>query len=401
MRSFLIGLLLLLTACGQAQGGAQSSPLALVTQSPTATPATSPPMSPMPTSPGPLLFAVLEAKTPGSPYAWNTVAIAGLDGYARAKATFIPLPSPDLGCMGSVLPPSAHVAAGRVYFADGKGVVRSLSTTGQVTTVATFPLTTSQQMLSFAVSPDGSHLLGAVLTVPAKYFSCSSSPSAGSLSLDVYSAQDGGASTLLYHQSLSDASKVMALTGWDAVGPLGTYPTVWASQGGGPGSTLGVAARIAANTGKVLGQVADPNVCQVWDMAPSGDYVCLGAPVSNSAGTYDTTASLHAVNGAEISHFSVATPDGSACCPFVAPDEQHMVASAHYVSVVSASDGTRFNLGSSVPGNQFSAAGWLDSATVIGAVSSSSQNLAFVRLGTPGTAISLGFPGKFLGTVNR
>jgi len=78
-----------------------------------------------------------------------------------------------------------------------------------------------------------------------------------------------------------------------------------------------------------------------------------------------------------------------------------MVASAHYVSVVSASDGTRFNLGSSVPGNQFSAAGWLDSATVIGAVSSSSQNLAFVRLGTPGTAISLGFPGKFLGTVNR
>jgi hypothetical protein len=411
MRRALVGLLLVFAACGQAQGGASASPGSTATAetSPSSGGTPSPTAQQSPTSSGPLLFAVLEAKIPGSPYTWNTAAVAGLDGYARAKATFIPMPSPDLGCMGSVLPPSAHVAAGRVYFADGKGVVRSLSTRGQVTTVATFPLTSSQQTLSFAVSPDGSRLLGAVLTASAKYFSCSASQPAHSLSLDVFSAQAGGASALLYHQSLSDASKVMALTGWDAVGPLGTYPTVWASQGGGPGSTLGVAARIDANTGKVVRQVADPSVCQVWDMAFSGDYLCLGNPVANSAGAYDTTRaydttlSLHSVNGAEITHFSVTTPDGSACCPFVAPDEQHMVVGAYYVSVVGARNGTRFNLGSNVPGKQFGAAGWLDSETVIGAVSSlsPSPNLAYVRLTTPGATVSLGFPGNFVGTVNR
>ena len=404
MRRVLVGLFLMFAACGQAQGGAPTSPPASLSPGSTATAETSPSSggSPSPIA-GPLLFAVLEAKIPGSPHIWNTVAIAGLDGHARSKATFIPMPSPDLGCMGNVLPPSAHVAAGRVYFADGKGVVRSLTTTGKVTTVATFPLASSQQMLSFAVSPDGSRLLAAVLTVSAKYYSCSSSQPARSLTLDVYSSQDGSASALLYHQKLSDAHKVMALTGWDAVGPVGTYPTVWGSQGGGPGSTLGVAARIDANTGKVVRQVADPSSCQVWDIAFSGDYLCLANPALNSAGTYDSTVSLHGVNGADISTFSVNTPDGSACCPFVAPDEQHVVVSAYYVSVVGGRNGTRFNLGSNVPGRNFFAAGWLDSGTVIGTVSSLSPNpnLAYVLLRHPGAPVSLGFPGKFLGTVNR
>ena len=400
MRRLIIGLVLLVAACGPGQAQATASPSATA---PTPTAAASLSSRPSPTTPGPLLFGVLEAKISGSPYTQNTVAISGLDGYARAKTTFIPMRVPDVGCMGAILPESAHVAAGRVYFADGNGVVRTLSTTGQVTTVATFPLTSSQQMLSFAVSPDGSRLLGAILTASAKYFSCSASQPAHSLTLDVFSSQAGGTNTLLYHQSLTDANKVMALTSWDAVGPLGTYPTVWASQGGGPGSTLGVAARIDANTGKVLGQVADPNTCQVWDMAFSGDHLCLGNPVANSAGTYDTKVSLHGVNGAEISHFNITTPDGSACCPFVAQDEQHVVVAAYYVSVVVARNGTRFNLGSNVPGKQFGAAGWLDSATVIGAVASSntSANLGYVGLKAPGSVVSLGFSGQFLGTVNR
>ena len=404
MRRLVLGLLLLVAACGPAQGGPATSPLALVTPSPSATAETSPPVSPGPTALGPLLFAVLEAKIPGSPRTWNTVAIAGLDGYAKAKATFIPMPVPNLGCMGAVLSQSAHVAAGKAYFADGKGVVRSLSIQGQVVKVATFPLASSQQMLSFAVSPDGSRLLGTVFTLPAKpNLACNGAPATG-YALDVYSAPAGGSSTLLYHQSLqSSPSSVMALTGWDALGPVGTYPTVWASQGGGPGSTLGVAVRIDANTGKVVRQVADPSVCQVWDMAFSGDYLCLKNPVANSAGAYDTTLSLHSVSGAEITHFSVTTPDGSACCPFVAPDEQHMVVGAYYVSVVGARNGTRFNLGSNVPGKQFGATGWLDSGTVIGSVSSlsPSPNLAYVRLTTPGATVSLGFPGGFVGTVNR
>src|SRR4030081_533277 len=84
-----------------------------------------------------LLFAVLEAKIPGSPYTWNTVAIAGLDGYARAETTFTPMAVPAIGCMRAILQPSAHVAASKVFYADAKGVVRSLAINGAVTTVTT------------------------------------------------------------------------------------------------------------------------------------------------------------------------------------------------------------------------------------------------------------------------
>src|SRR4029077_4123663 len=223
MKRLLIALVLIVAACGQPQARSATSPQASgATPSATATQAASPGVSP---SSLPLLFAVLEAKGTVNAYTWNTVAIAGLDGRARAKTTFVPMPLPKMGCIGAVIPVPAHVAAGKVYFADGKGVVRSLSVTGQVTRVATFALTSSQQMLSFAVSPDGSRLLGTVFTLPTKpNVACTGAPDTG-YALDVYSAPAGGASRLLYHENLqSTPANVMALTGWDAVGPVGTSP---------------------------------------------------------------------------------------------------------------------------------------------------------------------------------
>jgi len=44
-----------------------------------------------------------------------------------------------------------YVAAGAVYYSDGSGVVRRLDPTGKIATVATFPLTSAAQTLSFAV----------------------------------------------------------------------------------------------------------------------------------------------------------------------------------------------------------------------------------------------------------
>src|SRR4029077_14719479 len=228
MKRLLIALLLMVAACGQPQAQSATSPLASgSTPGASATQSASPGVTPSSKAPSslPLLFAVLEAKGTVNAYTWNTVAIAGLDGRARAKTTFVPMPLPKMGCIGAVIPVPAHVAAGKVYFADGKGVVRSLSVTGQVTRVATFALTSSQQMLSFAVSPDGSRLLGTVFTLPTKpNVACTGAPDTG-YALDVYSAPAGGASRLLYHENLqSTPANVMALTGWDAVGPVGTSP---------------------------------------------------------------------------------------------------------------------------------------------------------------------------------
>src|SRR5205823_13932993 len=67
-----------------------------------------------------------------------------------------------------IVPPCAHVAAGRAYFIDGDGTVRSLSQTGGIRQETRFPVTDSQQEASFAVSPEGRHLIGAVVTLPPK-----------------------------------------------------------------------------------------------------------------------------------------------------------------------------------------------------------------------------------------
>jgi hypothetical protein len=365
--------LLMVVACGPAQAQPSTSPTA-------ATAGLSPSTSASP------LFAVLEATIPGSQYEWNTVAIAGLDGYARAKTAFVPMPGVDVGCMGAILPKSAHVASGKVYFADGNGVVRSLSAGGPVSTVASFPFSGHQQMLSFAVSPDGSQLLGTVFTLPAKpNLACTGSPGPSGYSLDVYAAPAGGPSTLLYHENLPDAgANVIALGGWDAEGPLGTYPTTWATQGGGPASELGVAVRIDASTGRVLRQVADPSSCLVWDVAVTGDFVC--EPLGS------TSVSVRRPDGSEIWHFAGASPNGFFY--FLAPDERHVTASADAGYEVLGRDGARVTLG----GAGFFPTAWLDPITVIGAVGPNT-NLSYVGLTAPGTIISLGFQGLFVGTV--
>lgn len=391
---------------------AESSPSAIA--SPNATPGASPHPSPkasalpQPSTSATLLFAALEAKIPGSLYAWNTVAIAGLDGYARAKTTFTPMPVPNLGCIGAILPPSAHVIAGKVFFADAKGVVRSLAADGTIKTVATIPMTSTQQMLSFAVSPDGTRLLGTIFTAPTNAYPCSGSPSSGTFTFDAYVATIGGASRLVYHESWTKPQNVLALTGWDAVGPIGTYPTVWASQGGGPGSTLGVFVRVDAATIKPLAPLADPSKCQVWNSIPSGAFVCMGDSVMTGGGTagqkVNQPFSVRNADGTELWH-STVTGQNAPFGPFLAPDRQHVMICCNDLNLADSHelligrDGVQVNLAKG-----FGASGWLDSTTMVGWVNTNplSQGpfpLAYVAANAPGTVVSMGFPGVFVGTV--
>ncbi len=417
MRRLAIVLLLMAVACGRPQAQTGTSPVAetpspsatatvVASPSPSASPITSPKPSPLPqpSTSKSLLFAVLEAK--------NTVAIAGLDGYARAKTTFIPMPVPDVGCMGANVPQSAEVAAGKVYFADGAGVVRSLAVNGQVTRVASFPFSGHQQMLSFAVSPDGSRLLAAVLTVPVKFFPCGGAPKQP-LTLDVYSARPGAPSTLLYHENVPNTStglSVLKLVGWDNVGPLGTYPTDWADQGGGPRPWFfGIPVRVDASTGKVIRQVGDQNSCLVWDMVFTGASVCVQDRLLNASGTYDQILKVRRMDGAELWHFTVSLGplglddpnfENDVISPFLAPDEQHVVLCCAVVGgnygddTVVARDG-----GQVILGTNFYAEGWLDSTTVIGSASSPPYLLSYVSLSAPNRVVSMGFSGQVLGTV--
>jgi hypothetical protein len=109
---------------------------------------------------------VLEAHPfpPGGSPAYDTVAIVGLDGYAIAKTKVALITPPNLGGLGPELPPQAYAAAGRVYFLDGTGMVRSLATDGAVSEVTKFPVPAAQYEVSFAISPDGRRLMGTVTT---------------------------------------------------------------------------------------------------------------------------------------------------------------------------------------------------------------------------------------------
>ena len=392
MRRLTIGLALIVTACGQSQ----AQPASSLAPSATAT------------AGAPLLFAVLQAKDAASPSQLNTVVIAGLDGHTIASATFAPMPQPTTACMGAVLQPSAHVAGGKVFYADAKGVVRRLAINGAVTAVTTFPMTSNQQILSFAVSPDGGTILGTIFTIPSNAFACDGSASATAYTLDAYSATSGGSSRLVYHQSWTGSQSVMALTGWDAIGPIGTYPTVWATQGGGPGSTLGVIVRIDASTVKPLAPFAGQGSCQVWQSVPSGAFVCTLAPVQTAGGTSvqstDSPVSVRRADGSEMWGFKL-TSTNPAFGPFLAPDGPHVticcadVAGPGYAQVVAGEDGSKATMAGG-----FTAAGWLDSQTVIGYSHSDPLqqppfSLGYIQSSDLGRFNSLDLYGEFVGTV--
>src|SRR5262249_4167926 len=66
------------------------------------------------------------------------VQIVGLDGRVIATATFTPRDLPAVGAV-PLLQDEARVAAGRVYYADGAGVIRTLSPAGVVAEIARLP----------------------------------------------------------------------------------------------------------------------------------------------------------------------------------------------------------------------------------------------------------------------
>jgi hypothetical protein len=375
-------ILLIVSACGQ------------VAQRPaTASPSTAP-------APTPLL-AVLEAKGTANAWTYDTVAIAGLDGSSRAQTTFTPMPVPKVGCMGAILPPQAHVAAGKVFFSDGKGVVRSLGTDNKVSIVATLPMTSTQQMLSFAVSPDGTQVIGTLLTIPSTANLACSGSSSGLFTYDAYAATGPTTNRLVYHQSWTTPPSIMALTGWDAVGPIGTYPTVWASQGGGPGSTLGVFVRVDATTLKPGAMFSDPNSCRVWNSVQDGSFVCMADGIGTGGGTPNQRVtqpvSVRRADGTEAWHATVVGQNAP-FAPYLSPDGSHFAICCNDLDLTNSHemivgrDGSQVNLA-----NGFGASGWLDATTVVGWMTNSS--MAYVASNSPNVAVSIGFSGAFVGTV--
>jgi hypothetical protein len=381
---------ILIAGCGQPAAKAGSPPSTTPTsQASLPASATASPVSPD------LLFAVLESrvKSPSGYPLFNTVAIAGLDGYARAKTTFTPLTPPYVGCVGPLFPPQAQVAAGRVFFIDGTGVVRSLAPDKTIARVATFPIG-AQQEASFAVSPDGKKVLGTVLTIPPKPSTdaCAAggpTPFApGDWSQDVYAADAGGAARRIAHMTWPQSATqnnpaYLALVGWDSIGPIGTEPTSIGTQGGGPSRDgwYGPVVQLDPSTGRVVKQLGGPD-CPAEDVGADGTYVC------------NDTNGLEVFNPTGSKAWSYAKANGDLYVPLLAPNRQRVKAGPRVVG----KDGTDVPLASVQ--NGFYGTGWIDDDTVIGfAEAPGQQNMALVRVSAPTRVIDLGFTGTFVGVV--
>jgi hypothetical protein len=406
LTSILLGAIAL-SACGTLNPEAGVSPPAVL--SPTTTSAASP-SSPTP-SPvavsATLRFAALTASA--NPGDWNRVVIAGLDGKTYNEASFQPLPSPDTGCGGAaLLPPSAYVVNSRVYFADGTGTIRSLGIAGPPSTVAQFPLTSTQQLMSFAISPDGKQVLATIATLPPATIGtaiCRGEPTTGDSNYyyDLYAGVAGGSSHLVSHQTFPAHSfpnhlalPAVELDGWSADGPFGSKPSEFAAGGPWVPSCIGLCRWVLPGTSNVWfvdpltgapTRVADGD-CRVVDILASGSYLCQDnnqrfyVKASTGAWLWNIGCTLEAC----LDNGGLLAPDAT----HVAALQPHNQDPGH-TTMVLGQDQSRVQLG-----DQFVPDGWFDSATV---AVDNGFNLQYVSLSAPTQAREIGIIGAFVGTL--
>jgi hypothetical protein len=361
----LLGLLLVTAACGG-------------TSTVTPTP------SPVPSATAVPLLAVVQ-RYDTSPQG-AAVALVGLDGTVRARATFRPRQTPYVGNAAVMLQNEAQVGRAGVYYADGNGVVRLLEPSGKVTVVATFPMTPVQHELWYAVSPDGSRLLAGVLTmpdvVPAEPFPALS----GTWKFDLVSATAGGGSTVLQHVESAtgpdnpQGSQLRPIfpVGWIEAGPVAMVGAPLATQNlwtGGPLYTIDSTGRPAARVG---GDDATSATILPTGILPAVTAQGARVTVRDPAGNVLWKPAVDGYNALNLK----LSPGGDAIT-----DGQHAV--------------TRqgpFGL----PANYF-AAGWVDATAVVGGATQNGAagDLTYVSSGDSSITIHhLGVAGAFVGVVH-
>lgn len=330
------------------------------------------------------LFAVLEPGTFGATaYAHDTVAILRPDGHQVARQTFSPRAIPRTPAT-PVMTPEAVVAAGQVWYADGGGAVRSLSRGGKVGQVTAFPLTSPQQMLSFAVSDDGSRLEGAVFGWPQTQGIAFQGDQP--FTFDLYAAAPGQKGLPVRHlewrqptESIQLAQPVLEMVGWSADGPLAVvWHTLPGLQMAQPGLFSGpvVALSGPGTPGAVLGGAS----CNAEAVLRDETVLCFD-PASG-------TASVRAKDGRVLYQLGGLSLHSTA----LAPDGRH----AAVGSTVIGEDGRRAQL----PPN-FEPEGWLDADAVAGVqyTNQGESDLELIRLGSPGRVVDLGLKAMFVGSL--
>ena len=296
-----------------------------------------------------------------SPGTQATVEIVGPDGRVRAQASFVPPPAPMIGNAEPLLQSPVRTAAGAVFYADSTGVVHRLRPDGSSSVVATFPLTNAQQELSYAVSPDGAHLIGLVLSTPPLHNPPPQSladplfQDGGHWTLKLATADAGGASTTTLQRDLGTAfPSATQIVGWDSKGPLATLNTnLGAQQAPLSAHLFGTPLIHLGADGTHLDVIGGPN-CGATDVIPDGTVTCtVNAPVSFAVRTS---------TGATLWQASVPSDNNYYYGLWLSPDAKAVAVQGLVVTPTgTVSVGSQATSGPS----QLTALGWLDSNTVV------------------------------------
>lgn len=398
--SFALGAVLLAACTGQPSGAAPHS-----SSRPSSVTIASAGSAAIPSSS--TLFAVLETRRAGGHESeigssHDTIAIADSDGYAKAKATFAPRHIPEVPMAAAVVYPEAHVAASGVYFIDGTGTVHRLDLSGAVRQVTAFPIRSPQQLVSFAVSPDGKRLMAAVLGYPSVTWGSDQSKPfvlSGSWTLDLELADDGGSATVVHHweSGATDAPgsargfHPIAVVAWDDNGPVAVADTAVGIQqvvlDGQHWAGDGQLVRLGLDGSMRAIPMASP--CSPFSVEPMGELICL---VSRS----NLPSEVRALRADGSIWFNAteqqlqAAPSGGFT---LSPDTSRL-----------AMDGLVYlQGGSAIPiAETFLPRGWLDNETLIGLVRGPEPiKMGVVRLKAPGTLDNWGFTGQFVGVIGK
>jgi hypothetical protein len=338
-----------------------------------------------------------------------TVAIVDVDGHVQARRTFKPPPQAVVGCEGSWIYAPVQVAGNGAYYLDDSGMVRRLSASGAVTEIAQFPIRTTQQVVWFAVSPDGSKLMAAIMVYTP--LSPSWNPQQGCpvhepgrVHEEIDLATVGGSTTMLSDQT--NPPQVTSIVGWDQTGPVAVSDSHMAYIGFIEGTVWGgPAVHLDLGAHPVGGPIGGTNCSPFFGEVRDGNLVCHDPKrptVRDSSGK--VLWALKALDPTDdFSYGAIAlSPDASR----VAFSLNSKCCYTFDSSVVRSRDGVRSGLGSS-----FQPQGWLDDRTVIGARGSLKATcsgcppdfvpttLGIIDLARPSEVRDLGISGTFLGVL--
>jgi hypothetical protein len=324
-----------------------------------------------------LTFAVVE----GPKDQPNVVAIVGMDGFAKAKASFQPrlLPLPCGVSKEQQL--AAEVVGQAVYYIDGRGVVRVLKVGQQPQVVATFIQPPDQYQTWFAVSPDGSQAAAGIVTYPPAGSATTNycDQFQGTYYFD-YELYAGGAEHTPIHAASSGIGGGLGLelpVTWRDASPVVIATGIGLTLSGWPGGAL-----VEVDSSGHLRAHLGGQFCASASISMDGLIPCTVSP--------STQVTVHRADATLVWKTTLDTVD--ALKVHLSPDGQ------------SITDGTRVEtraFGPVAMPQGFLVEGWFDSNTVVGRPVNGTDegDLSWVSLGDPAKVHDLGFKGDFAGTL--